>query len=145
MMRCRIFVLACVLLCGLVPRYAEALIVVGVNTVNPNKLNDQQQDQLIEQLRANGVKTIRLPLVDDKSIRFIVDAYQHGIATVLIIYPTSGSTNARMRPADPSIGLGWRVAAFSDIDPQAFRGWAAIQLSTLERSEERRVGKECRP
>ena len=132
MMRCRIFVLACVLLCGLVPRYAEALIVVGVNTVNPNKLNDQQQDQLIEQLRANGVKTIRLPLVDDKSIRFIVDAYQHGIATVLIIYPTSGSTNARMRPADPSIGLGWRVAAFSDIDPQAFRGWAAIQLSTLE-------------
>ena len=125
------FVLACVLLCGLAPRYAEALT-VGVNTVNPNALNDQQQDQVIEQLHADGIKTIRLPLVNDRSIRFIVDAYHHGIATVLIIYPTSGSTNARMRPADPSVGLGWKVAAFSDIDPQAFKGWAATQLNTLE-------------
>jgi len=120
--------------CGFSPILAHAAVIVGVNTVNPNQLNDQQQDQLIDELQAANVKTIRLPLANDQSVRFIVNAYQHGIGTILIIYPTAGSTNVRMRPADPSVGLGWRVAAFSDIDPSAFRGWVKAQLNAIEAS-----------
>src|SRR5216684_8732016 len=128
-----VFVIAYVVLSALSMHAAQAKnVVVGVNVVGVDQLSEQQQDALIEQLARNGVKTIRMGLVNQKYARFIARASERGINTVAIVYPTQGSSGAHMRPADPSLGLPWRVEALSDADPEGFRKWFMPQLATLE-------------
>jgi hypothetical protein len=65
------------ILCGLlVVDLSQALgrrIIVGANTIGARYMNDEQQDALIEQLRENGVKTVRTG-IGDRFNRFIVGA-----------------------------------------------------------------------
>jgi hypothetical protein len=46
-------------------------VVVGVNTVGIGRMNEQQQDAFVEQLRENGVKVLRLGM-DEKYAHFII-------------------------------------------------------------------------
>jgi len=106
-------------------------VVVGVNTVGIDRMNEQQQDAFVEQLRQNHVKVVRVG-IDEKYNHFITRAYQRGIGVVAVVFPWLGSKNLRNRPAAPSIGLIWGQAAFSSIDPQAFQMWFSSRVVALE-------------
>lgn len=130
----RIYVLAaCILLGSLATQAAQrGNVVVGVNTVGVERMNEQQQDVFVDQLRENGVKVVRLGM-DEKYTHFITRANERGIGTVAIVFPWFGSEKkARMRPSDLSKGLIWGQAAFSTIDPEAFRTWFSARLTALE-------------
>ena len=126
-----ILVLAFVLVTVSPPAQATNII-VGVNTVGIDRMNEQQQDAFVEQLRQYGVTTVRLG-VDAKFTHFITRAYQRGIGTVAVVTPERGSEKiVRYRPSALSVGLIWGQAAFSTIDPAAFRTWFSARLDTLE-------------
>lgn len=130
----RIYIVtACILLGAVAAQAAQTgKVIVGVNTVGVERLNEQQQDAFVEQLRENGVKVVRLGM-DEKYTHFITRAYERGIGTVAIVFPWFGSEKiARMRPSDLPKGLIWGQAAFSTIDPEALRTWFSARLTTLE-------------
>ena len=64
----RIWFFACVLLCGLTPGYAEA-VTVEVNTVTPNVMNDQQQDQAAQARLMTGCGVIHHILSSSRAVR----------------------------------------------------------------------------
>lgn len=126
-----IVALICFLCCGCHQARAQNVI-VGVNIVNVARLNEQHQDAFVEELRKNGVNTVRLGM-DEKYTHFIIRAYQRGIGVVAVVFPWFGSEKkARMRPSALSVGLIWGQAAFSTIDPEAFRAWFSTRLAALE-------------
>jgi hypothetical protein len=130
----RIFILTAGVLLGTLATQAAQRgdVVVGVNTVGVERMNEQQQDAFVEQLKENGVKVVRLAM-DEKYTHFITRAYERGIGTVAVVFPWFGSEKkARMRPSDLSKGLIWGQAAFSTIDPEALRTWFSTRLTALE-------------
>src|SRR3984893_2659266 len=62
----------------------------GVNVFDEGVIPQAAQDDEIKQLAGNGVKTIRTGL-GLSSLNSITQAYQHGIGTVVIVYPFYGS------------------------------------------------------
>ena len=105
-------------------------IIVGVNTPGVQYMNDEQQHALIEQLQKNGVKTVRIG-IGDKFNRFIIDAHQHGIGAVVVVWPNAKPT-AQPRPADPSLGLQWAQHRITDADPETFGASVTAQLAPIE-------------
>jgi hypothetical protein len=73
-----------------------ANVVVGVNVAGVQRMNQQQQDALIEKLRAAGVNTVRTGVSNlapaESLINFVTNAYKRGIGTILIVNPTEGGT-----------------------------------------------------
>jgi hypothetical protein len=70
-----------------------SVVVVGVNIRGYGGVSEQKQTAKVEELQANRVKTIReaFPSTLNTSFnQFIIKAYQHGIGTVAIIYPSLG-------------------------------------------------------
>jgi hypothetical protein len=129
--------IACILFgTAVVPSAFAANVIVGVNVAGAQQMNEQQQDALVEQLQQNGVKTVRTG-IGEKFSHFITRAYQRGIGAVVIIYPTQGSTNAQVRPADKSVGLQWAEPHLTDADPEKFKIWLAAQLASLEAAKVR--------
>ena len=123
--------IACILFGTLFSHAAMASnVVVGVNVVGVDQLSEAQQDALIEQLRRDGVTTIRTSFGPTFQ-HFITRAYQSGIEAVVILYPMQGSTGTP-RPADPALGLTWRQQALSDASPESFKEWLVPQLAALE-------------
>jgi ABC-type uncharacterized transport system substrate-binding protein len=62
----RSIVFACILIASLAVRPASANeVIVGINAVTNHPMSEEQQDEFIEQLRKNGVKTIRQGLDDN--------------------------------------------------------------------------------
>jgi len=129
----RIYIVtACILLGAVAAQAAQTgRVIVGVNTVGIERMNEQQQDAFVEQLRQNHVKVVRVG-IDEKYNHYIIRAYQQGIGVVAVVFPWLGSKNLRNRPAAPSIGLIWGQAAFSSIDPEAFRMWFSSRVAALE-------------
>jgi hypothetical protein len=128
----RVSVIACLLLAAGMSRPALATdVVVGVNPVGAQLMSEQQQDALIEQLRQDGVKTVRTG-IGEQFTHFIVRAYQRGISADVIVYPTTASTRGALRPADPSVGLQWAERPITDADPEKFKAWLAGALAPLE-------------
>jgi hypothetical protein len=93
-------------------------VIVGVNTPGVEQLNDEQVHALVEQLQKNGVKTVRTGIGGIYN-RFIIDAYQHGMGALVVIWP-----NARPN-AKPHPGL-------SDAYPETFGASIAAQLAPIE-------------
>jgi hypothetical protein len=102
-------------------------VVVGVNVVGVEHMSEQQQDALIEQLRQDGVKTVRTG-IDERFTHFIIRAFQRGIGAAVIIYPTQASTNGQMRPPDQLVGLQWSERPITNADPAKFKAWLATRL-----------------
>jgi hypothetical protein len=119
MRKCSISRVICLAFSLLISRGALAEnVVVGVNVVGVDQLSEAQQDALVEQLRRDGVTTVRTSFGPTFQ-HFIIHAYQNGIGTVAILYPMQGSSGP-LRPADPAIGLTWRQQALSDASPEDF-------------------------
>jgi hypothetical protein len=124
--------IACILLGAVIVHPALAgNVIVGVNNVGAQLMNEQQQDALIEQLRRNGVKTVRTG-IGETFARFIIRAYQRGIGAVVIVWPTQEGSGAHTRAADKSSGLQWAQPAITDADPAKFKAWLAAQLASLK-------------
>jgi hypothetical protein len=130
-------VVACMLL-GVVTAQAAPAgnLVVGVNVLGVQRMNEQQQDALIEQLRKAGVNTIRTGISSlapaEGLTHFVTNAYKRGIGTLLIVNPTEGGTGLHTRPAIPP--HDWAQPPMSDADPESFRKWFASLLGTFEAS-----------
>ena len=122
-------------------RPAAAGPLVGVNVVDVRLLSDEQQDQLLTELSKDGVTTVRLPLDDDRSVRFIAHAFEHHIGSVVILDPTKGSS-AKLRDADPGVGLTWGQRALSEADPSGFVKWLEPMFSSLEAANVRLTALE---
>jgi hypothetical protein len=133
MRSCWIFVIACVLLGGSTVHQALAAdVIIGTNVTGAQNLSEQQQDALIEQLRQNGVTTIRTGF-GGKFTDLIIRAYQRGIGAIVGIPPNIVGSDAHIRPAYPALGL-WAQRPISDADPEKFRVWLTTQLAPLEKA-----------
>jgi len=101
----RLIVFAFILIASLAVRPASANeVIVGINSVTNHPMSAEQQDEFIEQLRKNGVKTIREGL-DDNHTHMIVRAYERGIGTVVILHVQGNHEHTA--PKDPSVGRLW--------------------------------------
>lgn len=79
-------------------------IVVGVNLVNsPEKLRPQEQDTILDNMKAAGVRVIRAGIADDeKSLDFAQRVYAHGIKIEWFAWGIpSLSGNMILSSADP--------------------------------------------
>jgi hypothetical protein len=98
-------------------------MVVGVNAwYRPPELS---QEGMIGQLAENGVKTIRIGLLPN-SVDFIAQAYRHGIGTVAVVYPHTGSTAKTVRPQN------WAAIPLSKLNPLEFTDGVKPMLDRLE-------------
>src|ERR1700760_4560852 len=111
-------------------RPSAAEIITGINTVSPGKTSAANQSALIEELRKNGIKTVRIDL-EEASLPYAIEAYKNGIGVVAILNPMKGST-APQRPADPERGLTWKTQGLTGAAPQAFQDWFAPLLKSLD-------------
>jgi hypothetical protein len=120
------------ILCTLGIQIAEAgNIVVGVNAwYRPPGMSEEE---MVKQLADNGVKTIRFGLLPGR-IDFIIQAYQHGIGTVAIIYPHTGSKAKPRR--------SWADVPLSELNPEEFIAGVKPMLDQLEAAGVRLTGME---
>ena len=116
-----------------------ANVVVGVNVAGVQRMNQQQQDALIEKLRAAGVNTVRTGVSSlapaESLINFVTNAYKRGIGTIFIVNPTEGGTGLHTRPAIPP--HNWPQPPMSDADPDGFARWFSALLGRFDASEVR--------
>jgi hypothetical protein len=98
-------------------------VVAGINVYDEPFISQPAQDAEIEQMVAGGVRTIRTGL-SAKSTYFIKQAFQHGIDSVVIVYPCAG-TGAKGRKS-------WSDIPLSEANPQAFAKWLQPLLDDLE-------------
>jgi hypothetical protein len=130
----RLVLLGCIVFAALSVKQARAVdrsVVVGVNAVGAQLMNEQQQDALIDLLQKNGVKTVRTG-IGEKFTHFIIRAFQRGIGSEVIVYPTQASTKGEPRAADKSVGLQWAERPITNADPEKFKAWLTDQLAPLE-------------
>jgi hypothetical protein len=90
-----------------------AEVVIGVNSFGAN----------VKDMAANGVKTMRISLFPN-SVDFVIDAYRHGISSVVIVYPYAGSS-VKWKGA-------WGAAPLSKLDPKEFTAGFSPMLEKLE-------------
>ena len=94
-----IVAITCLLCCALAAWKALAVgnnVIVGVNAWY--RPPDLSQEDMAKQLAENGVKAIRVSLMPG-SVDFITRASRHGVSTLAIIYPHTGSTAKKKEPA----------------------------------------------
>jgi hypothetical protein len=129
-MSMRLIVFVCILIAGLAVRPAFANeVIVGINSVTNRPISEEQQDEFVEQLAKNGVKTIREGL-DDSHKHMIVRAYERGIGTVVVLHVQGNHKHTA--PKDLSIGRLWAVGALSDADVEKSKASFASQIAALE-------------
>jgi hypothetical protein len=118
-----------------VGRAVAQSVIVGANVVGADQASGQTKDDLLAQLQKYGVKTIRAGLGGhgDRYTSFVIEAFQRGIGSVVIVNPSAGGTStAHQLAADKSAGRSSPVPALSDADPDGFGKWFASQLATLD-------------
>lgn len=122
MKRLSVFMTTCVLASTLFAHATQtSAVVAGVNSwyTPPN----MSEEDMVKQLADNGVKTIRSSLFPN-SADFIIKAYQHGIGTVAIVYPHTGSPAKKKR--------SWADVPLSELKPQEFTDGFKPILDELE-------------
>jgi hypothetical protein len=111
-------------------------LVVAANVLGVQRMNDQQQDALIEQLRKAGVNTVRTGISSltpaTGLTHFVSSAYKRGIGTIFLVNPTEGGTGLHTRLAIPP--HDWPQPPMSDADPAGFGKWFSSLLSVFEAS-----------
>jgi len=131
----KIIVIAC-LWCGALAAWnapaAGDSVIVGVNAWY--RPPDLSLEDMAKQLAENGVKTIRVSLMPG-SVEFITRAWQHGVSTLAIIYPHTGSTAAKKNQL-------WASLALSELKPPEFTAAVKPLLDQLEASGVRLAGLE---
>lgn len=96
----------------------------GVNVVNPQRLSDVDQDELLEQLAAYGVTAIRVPLAGtteapedfSSAIAFVEKAWKKGIKSTLNVFPQGKQSSRRAWNSQyPTL---WGVFPLSQTSPE---------------------------
>jgi hypothetical protein len=108
------------------PAYSQTAA-VGVNVVNPQRLNQADREAVLDQLQTAGVRIIRAPLEPPwaggnygAAIDFIRRAYERGIRTDLIV-GLQYRAAAQRRPAVKGMPSMWPSYRLSSADPVRFR------------------------
>ena len=118
--------IACILFVTLTLRVATAKdLVAGVNVYDEGVISQTAQDAEIERLADSGVKTIRTSL-SAKSVDFIIQAFKHGMGSVVIVYPSYGG---KAKPQGR-----WSRVPLSAANPEEFTAWLKPLLDQLEAS-----------
>jgi hypothetical protein len=129
----KLSVIVCIL-SGAATAASAGSLIVGVNVVGVQRMSEQQQDALIDQLRKAGVNTVRTgisSLAPNQGLtNFVSNAYKHGIGTIFLVNPTEGGSGLHTRPAIPP--HNWPQPPMSDADPDGFRRWFSPLLGVLE-------------
>jgi hypothetical protein len=120
---CRILVMVSALLCAPAHAVPPNNVIVGVNIWNEGFLSKAAQEAELKQMAENGVKTIRTSLFPNTT-DFITQAFQHGIGTVVIVYPFLGS---KAKPR-----AGWAQVRLSECNPEEFTNGFKPLLDKLE-------------
>lgn len=120
------------------PADSSEAVVVGVNLDNPQRLNEKQQGEILDQLQRAKVNVIRAPLKppwegDDyrPAIEFIRRAYARDIKTDLIVQ-LQFREDAQRRPAVEELPALWPSYPLSGADPTRFRDVFEPLLNQLE-------------
>jgi hypothetical protein len=106
----------------------------GVNITNAERLTSAQQNEMLIEMRAAGVRIVRANIVDDdKGIQFAQSAKALGIRIDWIVpihdYIPGAPTRAYQREAYPDM---WGGHPLSYADPDQFRLYFIGMLSRLE-------------
>jgi hypothetical protein len=118
---------------------------IGVNVVNPQRYSAAQQDELIDQLIAAGVKTIRVPLPPKQysadAVRFVEAASSRNLQ-ILLILSIEFPPDSPVRPADPRYSYLYSGPPLSAADPLLFKVAFSQQLAAFEQKNIRFRGFE---
>ncbi|MDR3450049.1 MAG: hypothetical protein P4M15_09960 [Alphaproteobacteria bacterium] len=121
------------------------VVPIGVNIVNPGRLSEQRQSELLDQLVAAGVTTIRVPLASNAqrrgAVRFIEAAATRNLH-ILLIVDLEFPPDAPMRPADPRYPHLWSGHPLSAADAALFKESFGAQLAAFEAKGIRFAGFE---
>jgi hypothetical protein len=137
--RYSISVLGClqIALSATLPAYSQTAA-VGVNVVNPQRLNQADREAALDQLQTAGVRIIRAPLEPawaggnyGPAIDFIRRAYERGIRTDLIV-GLQYRADAERRPAVKHMPSMWPSYRLSSADPMRFRAVFEPVFNQLE-------------
>jgi hypothetical protein len=118
---------------------------IGVNVVNPHRLSEERQRELLDQLVSAGVSTIRVPLpskkYSDGAVRFIEAAASRNLR-ILLIVSLEFPPDAPMRPADPRYPWLWSGHPLSSADAALFKESFGALLAAFEAKEIQFAGFE---
>jgi hypothetical protein len=132
-------VLGClrIALSATLPAYSQTAA-VGVNVVNPQRLNQADREAVLDQLQTVGVRIIRAPLEPPwaggnygPAIDFIRRAYERGIRTDLIV-GLQYRADAQRRLAVKGMPSMWPSYPLSSADPVRFRAVFEPLFNQLE-------------
>jgi hypothetical protein len=108
---------------------------IGVNVVNPHRLGEIRQGELLDQLVEAGVTTIRVPLASkgDRvgAVRFIEAAANRNLR-ILLIVDLEFPPDAPVRPSDARYPWLWSGHPLSAADPALFKESFGAQLAAFE-------------
>jgi len=120
-------------------------IPIGVNVVNPGRLNEARQSELLDQLVAAGVTTIRVPLASKAqrsgTVHFIEAAASRNLR-ILLIVDLEFPPDAPVRPPDPRYPRMWSSHPLSAADAALFKESFGAQLAAFEAKGIRFAGFE---
>lgn len=121
----------------------------GMNIENPQRLARPEQDRILQQLEASGVRLIRVPLAGqvgepgniDQAIGFITRASRRGIRTSMIVMPRA-SKDVPMRPWNRAYPTLWGAPPMSRTTPDVTRAQVRNALARLDTAGVRLAGIE---
>jgi len=109
----------------------------GMNVVNPARLSADQEESILQAMKAAGVRVIRTGITPDlvnHGTEFVQRAYQHNMQVELslgLVYPKDAPMR-EWRPKEyPDM---WASHPLSATDPELFRAFFEPLLSKLEES-----------
>jgi hypothetical protein len=141
----KLVVLASVLVVLAMPVVARAgAVVVGINMVNPSRLTDDQQNAMLDQMKAAGVRVIRCGIAKgDKGVDFAKRAQARGIQIELLVgfggYLPNAPTREYQPAAYPEM---WGGHPLSSADPEQFTTYFQDLLDSLDAAGVKLAGFE---
>ena len=118
---------------------------IGINIVNPGRLSEAHQTELLDQIVAAKVSTVRIPLSSkaDRSgaVRFVEAAASRNLR-ILLIVDLDFLSSAPIRSADSRYPQLWSAHPLSAADAALFKNDFGAQLAAFEAKGIKFVGFE---
>jgi hypothetical protein len=141
MKRVRTLPILCMLVSAMAPCSAHSnSVIIGPNMMGVDQIDDVRQQTLTKQLQDNGVKVIRTSLGGhgDLYTKFVIEAYKHGIGSVVLVSPFANNTAKHAQ-----VTTGSAKPALQDADTEGFSEWFIPELAKLETAGVRVVAFEA--
>jgi hypothetical protein len=126
-------IVTCFSACRAASAHSETAVVAGVNFVNAGRFDVTRQDAMLDAMKANGVRVVRMGLsMDDKGLDLAKRVYARGIEIVWIV-GWQYQPNAPIRPWQPKAFPGmWAGPPLSYADADRTRAALEPFLARLE-------------